>query len=342
MKVSNQVFVITLILSTIPLGLVILQLQNDETITPNDDFFELSIGNIPTINVSTWLMPIEGEIENPVVFSYENLTSLPTLTINATLRSVSGNSGRAEWRGVPLKNILDTVRPTENAYDVVFYAADGYTSSLTIEEINTSEILLVFEMNKETLPAGQGFPLRVIAPGYYGYKWVKWLIKIDIVETDYIGFWESRGWNDNARFSIERDWSVHALLFSISFMFGVASMMTGLKFSRTSILFKDLPRFMNRRFHHFLSLTYVISAFIVFIYWIIQTLIDRGRIFYTPHGIVGFISILLLLVTAITGMKRVIRNPEYKGVHRGLYFWAVFVFLVSIVLGLLLSIVFFY
>ena len=197
-------------------------------------------------------------------------------------------------------------------------------------------------MNGETLPASQGYPLRVVAPGYYGYKWVKWLIRISIVETDHIGFWESRGWNDNARISIERDWSVHAILFSISFMFGVASMMTGLKFSRESEYFKDLPRFMNRRFHHFLSLTYVISAMVIFTYWIIQTLIDRGAIFYTPHGIVGSISILLLSITAITGMKRVIRDPTYRGIHRGIYFWAVFVFLVSIVLGLLLTALFFF
>ena len=324
-----------IILSAIPLGLVILQLQSNKTITPNDEFFELHIGNVPTINVSNWILPIEGEIENPVIFTYENLTSLPTITVNATLQSVSGNSGRAEWRGVPLKDLLEFVRPTENAYDVVFYAADDYTSSLTIEEINSSEILLVFEMNKETLPANQGFPLRVVAPGYYGYKWVKWIVRIEIVETDHIGFWESRGWNDNARFAIERDWSVHAILFSISLLFGVASMMTGLKLSRNSEIFEDLPRFMNRKFHHFLALSYVISAVIVFIYWIIQTLIDRGSIFYTIHGIIGFISISLLVITAITGMKRIISDPEYKGFHRGIYYWGILVFLFSIILGLL-------
>jgi len=310
-------------------------------ITPNNDFFELSIGNIPTINVSNWLLPIEGEIENPIVFTYENLTSLPTLTVNATLRSVSGNSGRAEWRGVPLKDVLEMVRPTENAFDVVFYAADNYSSSITLKEIESSDILLVFEMNKETLPASQGFPLRVVAPSYYGYKWVKWLVRIDIVESDYIGFWESRGWSDFARISFERDWSLHATLFSISFMFGVASIMTGLKFSKTSELFQDLPRFMNRRFHHYLTLIYVISAILVFIYWIIQTYIDRGAVFYTIHGIVGSISIILLSITAITGMKRVIRNPEYRGVHRGTYSWAVLSFSVAIVLGLLISVIFF-
>jgi DMSO/TMAO reductase YedYZ molybdopterin-dependent catalytic subunit len=165
-----------IIISAIPLGLVVIRIQSKTIITPNDEFFELHIGDVPTINVSNWILPIEGEIENPVIFTYENLTSLPTITINATLQSVSGNSGRAEWRGVPLKDVLELVRPTENAYDVVFYAADDYTSSLTIEEINSSEILLVFEMNRETLPANQGFPLRVVAPYYYGYKWVKWIV----------------------------------------------------------------------------------------------------------------------------------------------------------------------
>ncbi len=342
LKRSSIIFIVILILSSLPLVLVLLKLEDEQKITSNEDFFTLSIGDIPTINVSNWYLPINGEVENPVIYTYENLTSLPNIAVNATLQSVSGYSGRAEWRGVPLKDVLEVVRPTENAYDIIFYAADGYTSSLRLKEIEMSEILLVFEMNRETLPASQGFPLRVVAPGYYGYKWVKWVVRIEAVDYDYKGFWETRGWNDYAKISFERDWSVHAILFSISFMFGVASIMTGLRYSKTTDTFRDLPRFMNRRFHHFLSLSYVISAIIVFIYWIIQTFIDRGAFFYTLHGIVGGLSILLLLITAITGMKRYIRDPSYRGFHRGIYPWAVFFFSVSIVFGLLISVIFFY
>ena len=66
---------------------------------------------------------------------------------------------------------------------------------------------------------------------------------------------------------------------------------------------------------------------------------DRGAVFYTLHGIIGLISISLLVITAITGMRKIIRNPDYKSFHRDIYYWGIIAFIGSIILGLLLPIV---
>ncbi|MFW9990178.1 MAG: molybdopterin-dependent oxidoreductase [Candidatus Odinarchaeota archaeon] len=74
-----------------------------------------------------------------------------------------------------------------------FYAADDYNSSLTIEEATENDVLLAYEMNSEVLPPEHRFPIRVVAPNQLGYKWVKWVVRIEIVNYDYKGYWESRG-----------------------------------------------------------------------------------------------------------------------------------------------------
>ncbi|MFX1284190.1 MAG: hypothetical protein ACFFB5_11075 [Promethearchaeota archaeon] len=63
------------------------------------------------------------------------------------------------------------------------------------------------------------------------------MVRIEIIKSDYFGYWESRGWSDDARISLERDWSIHAILFSVSFIFGVTFVMTGLKFPKTYNIF---------------------------------------------------------------------------------------------------------
>ncbi|MFX1477102.1 MAG: molybdopterin-dependent oxidoreductase, partial [Promethearchaeota archaeon] len=179
-------------------------------ITPNDQFFIVNKGEIPNINANNWRLSIGGQVNNNLIFTYSNFTSQPSKEVLATLQCVDGPSGTALWKGIPLKDLLELAGVQTDAIDVVFFAADDYSSSLTIEEAMAPDVLLAYEMNHEVLPVEHGFPVRVVAPNHLGYKWVKWLVRIEIVNYDYIGYWESRGWSDDASITPLSDWIWHA------------------------------------------------------------------------------------------------------------------------------------
>lgn len=282
-------------------------------ITPNDEFFVFYSKPLPDINISTWTLEIDGNVSNPLSFSYENFTSLSSIELIATLQCVAGASGTALWKGVSVENLLSLVQPTLNAIEVVFYAVDGFSASLTINQIINYDILLAYEMNGETLPLTQGYPLRVVAPYHFGYKWVRWVDHIEIVNFDYKGTYASLGYSDEGLLSIAVDYGNHALLFSISFiLFGLTGI-SGIKYSRYGKIFRKLPKFVTRKFHLYSSVFCVILTTITLISWLNQVFIYVSRIFNSFHGIYALLSIVFLLLSYTSGLgKRILKSRKYK------------------------------
>ncbi|MFX1574073.1 MAG: molybdopterin-dependent oxidoreductase [Promethearchaeota archaeon] len=306
-------------------------------VTPNDDFFEVTKGEVPEINSNTWRLSIEGLVNNSLTFTYTNLTSQPSKEVLATLQCVDGPFGTAKWKGVPIKNLLDLAQVKNGAVDVVFYAADDYSSSLTIEEANMDNVLLAYEMNGEPLPVEQGFPVRVVAPNQLGYKWVKWVVRIEIVNYDYLGYWESRGWSDDASYTATSDWVIHTLLLASSFLFGGIALISGLKDSPVTEFFHDLPKFVNKKFHIAFSICYVLTFISSFLFWVTYTIINRGAVFYTVHGITALISIVLLIPGVITGFKKSRRRDFKKRTwHYKWNLYSFYFYIITIILGFLL------
>lgn len=331
-------FIGILVLLSIPLIALTALFISRNTITPNDDFFVITKGEIPELNANTWTLIIDGHVNNSLTFSYSNFTSQPSKEVIGTLQCVEGPSGTAIWKGVPIKNLLDMVQLKTGAVDVVFYAADDYSSSLTIEEVSDDNVLLAYEMNGVPLPVEQGFPVRVVAPNQLGYKWVKWVVRIEIVNYDYIGYWESQGWSDNATRTALSDWFLHAFLLSVAFLFGGIAMISGLKRSPVTELFHDLPKFVNKKFHNIFSIAYFLTSLSTFIYWMISTILNRGAIFYTIHGIIALLSIIFVIPGVITGLKQT-RKRDQKG-KTWHYKWNVYSFIfftTTIILGFYLA-----
>jgi hypothetical protein len=306
-------------------------------ITPNDQFFVVTKGAIPEVNVSTWTLRIDGHVNQTLIFTYSNFTSLPSQEVIATLQCVDGPFGTALWKGVRVKDLLDLAEIKTGAVDVVFYGADDYSSSLTIEESRANDVLLAYEMNNDPLPVEQGYPVRVVAPNQQGYKWVKWVVRVELVTYDYIGYWESRGWSDDASITPLSDWVLHAGLLSVALVFGGLAIMSGLRKSPIMDFFHDLPKWMNKKFHIVVGTGYFLFSLSVFFYWITSTILNRGAIFYTVHGIIALISIVLLLLGIIAGLKKSRkRDINNKTWHYKLTVYSFYLFLLTIILGFLL------
>ncbi len=172
-------------------------------VTPNEEFYVISKNFIdPVIDSERWSLEITGLVERPRTLTYRELTALPSVERYVTLECISNEVGgdlisNALWRGVPLGAILDGAGLEPGVVDVTFESEDGYTESIPVERAMREEVMVVYEMNGQPLPKSHGFPARLIVPGFFGLKSVKWLKKIEPVPIDYVGYWQQRGWTDD-------------------------------------------------------------------------------------------------------------------------------------------------
>lgn len=172
-------------------------------ITPNDEFYGTSYRSPPTVRVSDWSLSVKGLVSRPTTLTYHQLLTRPTVSQIVTLECIGNTVGgefisTAEWEGVPLQALLDEAGVSSRAVDVVFHAADGYSDSISVERAQVGDVLVALRMNGVPLPLGHGFPARIIVPGAYGMKSVQWLTEIEMVERNYKGYYQNKGWTDDA------------------------------------------------------------------------------------------------------------------------------------------------
>ena len=166
-------------------------------LTPIEKFNVVSIKGTPEIDIDKYELKIEGLVGKPLILKCSDLLSYPAKTKIIILRCVEGWSGVGEWTGTLLRDILNEAKIMRNARTVVFYSADGYSTSLSIKDLNKN-VLLSYRLNGETLPREHGYPLRLVVEGKYGYKWIKWITHIRIIKGHYKGYWERQGYSNNA------------------------------------------------------------------------------------------------------------------------------------------------
>lgn len=297
--------------------LILVNLTSQSEITPNDEFFVVSIGSSPDIDAGNWILRVDGLVDNPLNLSYENITGFPSTSEIVTLKCVDGPSGTANWTGVRLMAVLNQAGLKENATEIVFYGADGYSSSLTVEDASSSDVILAYEMNEEPLPVDQGYPLRLVAPGKYGYKWVKWITHIEAIDYDYKGFWESRGWDDDADITAISDWWIHSMVLTISAYFGTLSVLSGSRFSEHIEFGKKMPKMFSKKFHMSVSLIYLTILLPVSIFWILSSFDRRGNFPNSNHGFLALAVIVLAVIGAISGylLRRNKDNVNLRTLH---------------------------
>lgn len=189
---------------------------DEGAITPNDAFFvRYHLAGLPTaIDPETFRLEIKGKVDRPLSLSLADLKKLDPIEITA-VNQCSGNSrgffeprvaggqlangamGCARWKGVPLKTVLDRAGIQAGVKQAVFEGLDGpvlegtpdFAKSLNIDHAANGEVMLAYAMNGEDLPFLNGFPLRLVVPGYYGTYWLKHLNAITLIDTVFEKFW---------------------------------------------------------------------------------------------------------------------------------------------------------
>ena len=163
-----------------------------------NDFRENSIEGPQYIDVNNYSLEITGLVDNPKKYTYDEVLSHQAYSKVITLYCVEGWDAKILWQGVLLKDLLNEAGVKQGALTVIFHAYDGYTSSLPLDYVINNNILLAYKMNNVTLPPERGFPFQVVAEDKWGYKWVKWVTKIELSgDPDYKGYWESNGYDNN-------------------------------------------------------------------------------------------------------------------------------------------------
>ena len=179
-------------------------------IVSNDRFYLQSIKGPnydPEIRAGQWSLAVDGLVERPEQgLRYEAITAMPLQRQVMTMQCI-GNwiggplVGNAEWGGTPFRNLLDQVGVRSEAIRVKFTSVDGYTTSIPLDRALREEVLLAWEMNGETLPSKHGYPVRLINPGHYGQKMPKWITRIELIDEEFLGYWESRPENKPFKWS---------------------------------------------------------------------------------------------------------------------------------------------
>ena len=173
-------------------------------ITPVPEHYVVSKNVInPDVPEARWSLRITGMVDSPLELSLEELTALETVERPSTLMCISNPVGgdligNSVWTGVRLSTLLERAGVQAGATELILRAADNYADSFPIEAAITDGTIVAFLQNGEPLTRDHGFPARVLVPGIYGMKNVKWVTEIELVDEDFLGYWQTRGWSDTA------------------------------------------------------------------------------------------------------------------------------------------------
>jgi DMSO/TMAO reductase YedYZ molybdopterin-dependent catalytic subunit len=165
-----------------------------------DDFRENSIKGPQNVDINSYRLTITGLVNSPKTYTYDDVVNKHQRYEKAiTLHCVEGWDVTILWEGVLVKDLLNEAGIDPKTKVVIFYAYDGYSTSLPLNFIVDKDILMAYNMNGLVLPPERGFPFQLVAESKYGYKWMKWITKIELSDDEnYRGYWESRGFSDDA------------------------------------------------------------------------------------------------------------------------------------------------
>jgi DMSO/TMAO reductase YedYZ molybdopterin-dependent catalytic subunit len=169
-----------------------------ERLSSINDFHENSIHGPQYISEDQYVLTVDGLVNTPLAFPYRAVIDHHArYTKRVTLFCVEGWDATILWEGVLVRDLLAEAGVRDGATTVIFHAHDGYTTSFPVDYLRDHEIIMAYRMNNVTLPAERGFPFQLVAEDRWGYKWIKWIERIEVSDqTGYKGYWEQRGYSN--------------------------------------------------------------------------------------------------------------------------------------------------
>jgi len=176
-----------------------------ERLQPAEKGPVLSALGEPEIDYYNFKLEITGLVDSSYNLSLIEVFGKPeTQTDTMLMYCVEGWEVWGVWQGVSVKELLDEARVRPEGRYVLFTCADGYSTCLPLSYLENYNIILAYNVNGTSLKSSDGYPLRLISFGKFGYKWAKWVNRIKVIDMYEAGYWESRGFTDDADVEIER------------------------------------------------------------------------------------------------------------------------------------------
>lgn len=159
-----------------------------------------TVTDVPTFTSSNWKFEVTGLVNHPKSYSWQDFLKLTRKVSVRDFHCVTGWSVyHVTWEGVVLSDLIKAAGVKSNAKYVKFYSGDGvYTDSLTLNQAQMKDVMVAVLRDGKPIPSDFGGPARLIVPEMYAYKSVKWLNKIELIDHDYTGYWEQRGYQKDA------------------------------------------------------------------------------------------------------------------------------------------------
>jgi len=179
-------------------------------ITPVQEFYIEDYSGPPKSlrhGADHWRLTIKGKVDHPLTLDYRQILARPSvkriITLNCIGNPVGGRAiGNAEWQGIPLKDLLAEADPHFFSNTLIIRAEDGYYESIPLRKAKHPGAMLAYKMNGKPLTLNHGFPLRLLIPGLYGIKQMKWIVEIEVADHRPKGYWHKKGWSKQAKVKI--------------------------------------------------------------------------------------------------------------------------------------------
>jgi DMSO/TMAO reductase YedYZ molybdopterin-dependent catalytic subunit len=159
----------------------------------------LHYGSVPRVDLATWELRVDGLVEEPQRWTWEQFRSLPRVRVQSDIHCVTRWSRYDNvWEGVSIREVLSRARPRAGARFAIVHAPQGFSSNLPLEELDQDDVLLADTHDDQPLTPEHGWPLRLVVPRRYFWKSAKWVTRLELVERDQPGFWERNGYHNEA------------------------------------------------------------------------------------------------------------------------------------------------
>ena len=159
----------------------------------------LHVGPVPLFDPKTWDFRVAGLVEQPLRLTWEEFSALPRVTLVSDIHCVTTWSKYDNtWEGVSTREILQRAGVKPEARFVIVHAENDYTANLPLEAFQAEDALFATHHDAKPLEPDHGYPLRLVVPRLYFWKSAKWVRGIELTAQDRPGFWEQRGYSNNA------------------------------------------------------------------------------------------------------------------------------------------------